>query len=82
MELFDKMLASENLLANDPQNVQLKQSYAEKRYHYTFAKEHALQTGPQQAGLTDDEIAEAERLAAGDTGPVTVELDTDLAAQL
>jgi hypothetical protein len=33
-------------------------------------------------GLTDEELAAAERLAAGDTGPVTVELDTALADQL
>jgi len=44
--------------------------------------DYAIQTGPSQRGLTDEEIAAAERLAAGDTGPVTVELDTSIADAL
>jgi hypothetical protein len=47
-----------------------------------YTKDYAIKTGPLQLGLTDEELAAAERLAAGDTGPVTVELDTALADQL
>lgn len=82
LDLFNDMLALENLLSNDQQNVQLKQNYATARRHYLYTKDYAIKTGPLQLGLTDEELAAAERLAAGDTGPVTVELDTALADQL
>jgi hypothetical protein len=47
-----------------------------------YTKDYAIKTGPAQLGLTDEELAAAERLAAGDTGPETVPLDNSLAEQL
>lgn len=53
------MLALENLLAEDTQNVQLKANYAAARKHYAVTKQRAISTGPLQNGISAEEIAEA-----------------------
>lgn len=81
-QVFDQMLELENILAEDPQNPQLRASYATARKHYQVTKERAISTGPQQLGFSPEEIAAAQKIADGDTGPVTVELDNSIAEQL
>jgi len=58
---------------------------ARAREEYRWTKEYAISTAPDQAGLTDEERAAAERAAAGepeDDGIVEEAPNDVLAAQL
>jgi hypothetical protein len=78
MQLFTAILDVEDLLADIENDLQLKTALARAREEYRWTKDYAIETGPTQVGLTDEEKAAAERAASGepeDDGIVVVEVD-------
>jgi hypothetical protein len=66
MQLFRAILDVEELLEDSNGDIQFQTALARAREEYRWTKEYALDTAAQQAGLTDEERAAAERAASGE----------------
>jgi hypothetical protein len=82
-QLFRSILEVEAQLAASDGDLEMQSALARAREEYRWSKEYAVDTGPQQAGLTPEEKEAAERAASGEAEEVEAEEpNEEMAAKL
>jgi hypothetical protein len=85
MQLFDNILDIEQQLIDSDGDLQIQNALARAREEYRWTLEYVIDTAAQQAGISEEEKAEAERIASGeepDDGIEVPEMEADAAAAI